>query len=39
MKSKTYSPEQVVRLLPQVKSGRAEGKAVEEDCRASGISH
>ena len=37
MKSKTYTPEQIVRLLRQVEAGQAEGKTVEEMCRTLGI--
>ena len=38
MKTKTYSPEQVVRLLREVEAGQAQGKTVEELCRSLGIS-
>lgn len=37
MKKKTYSPEQIVRLLRQVEAGQSEGKTVEDMCRALGI--
>ena len=37
MKAKTYSPEQIVRLLRQVEAGQSEGKTVEEMCRSLGI--
>jgi putative transposase len=37
MKTKTYSPEQIVRLLRQVEAGQAEGKTVEELCRTLAI--
>lgn len=37
MKSKTYTPEQIVRLLRQVEAGQAEGKTVEGMCRTLGI--
>ena len=37
MKTKTYSPEQIVRLLRQIEAGQAEGKTVEEMCRSLGI--
>jgi transposase-like protein len=37
VKNKTYSPEQIVRLLRQVEAGQAEGKTVEEMCRTLGI--
>lgn len=37
MKTKTYSPEQIVRLLRQVEAGQAEGKSIEEMCRTLGI--
>src|SRR3954454_20375093 len=37
MKTKTYSPEQIVRLLRQVEAGQAEGKTVEEMCRSLAI--
>jgi putative transposase len=37
MKTKTYTPEQIVRLLRQVEAGQAEGKTVEEMCRTLGI--
>ena len=37
MKTKTYTPEQIVRMLRQVEAGQAEGKTVEEACRTLGI--
>jgi putative transposase len=37
MKTKTYSPEQIVKLLRQVEAGQAEGRTVEETCRTLGI--
>jgi putative transposase len=37
MKTKTYTPEQIVRLLRQIEAGQAEGKTVEETCRTLGI--
>jgi putative transposase len=37
MKSKAYTPEQIVRLLRQVEAGQDEGKTVEEMCRTLGI--
>ena len=37
MKTKTYAPEQIVRMLRQVEAGQAEGKTVEEKCRTLGI--
>jgi putative transposase len=37
MKSKTYSPEQIVRMLRQVEAGPAEGKTVAEMGRTRGI--
>jgi putative transposase len=37
LKNKTYSPEQIVKLLRQVEAGQAEGKTVEEMCRTLGV--
>ena len=37
MKTKTYTPEQIVRLQRQVEAGQSEGKTVEETCRSLGI--
>ena len=37
MKTKTYTPEQIVRLLRQVEAGQSEGKTVEEMCRSLGV--
>lgn len=37
MKTKTYSPEQIVRLLRQIEAGQAEGQTVEEVCRTLAI--
>lgn len=37
MKTKTYSPEAIVRILRQVEAGQAEGKSIEEMCRTLGI--
>ena len=37
MKTKTYSPEAIVRMLRQVEAGQAEGKSIEEMCRTLGI--
>src|SRR5262249_56287652 len=37
MKTKTYTPEQIVRLLRQVEAGQGEGKTVEEMCRTLGV--
>ena len=37
MKKKAYTPEQIVKLLRQVEAGLADGKTVEETCRALGI--
>ena len=37
VKTKTYSPEQIVRLLRQIEAGQAEGKTVEEMCRSLAI--
>jgi putative transposase len=37
VKTRTYTPEQIVRLLRQIEAGQAEGKAVEETCRALAI--
>jgi len=37
MKTKTYTPEQIVRLLRQVEAGQAEGKTVQEMCRSLAI--
>src|SRR3989442_1497980 len=37
VKTKTYTPEQIVRLLRQVEAGQAEGKTVEEMCRSLAI--
>ena len=37
MKAKTYTPEQIVRMLRQGEAGQAEGKTVEEMCRTLGI--
>jgi putative transposase len=37
MKNKTYTPEQIVKLLRQVEAAQAEGKTVEETCRSLGI--
>src|SRR5262245_34597893 len=34
---KTYSPEQIVKLLRQIKAGRREGKTVEETRRSLGV--
>ena len=38
MKTKTYSPEQIVKLLREVEAGQADGKTVEEVCRTLAIS-
>ena len=38
MKTKTYSPEQIVKLLREVEAAQADGKPVEEACRSLGIS-
>ena len=38
MKTKTYSPEQIARLLREVEAGQAQGKTVEDVCRTLGIS-
>jgi putative transposase len=37
VKTKTYTPEQIVRLLRQIEAGQAEGKTVEEMCRTLAI--
>jgi putative transposase len=37
MKTKTYTPEQIIKLLRSVEAGQAEGKTVEEMCRTLGI--
>ena len=37
MKNKSYSPEQIVKLLRQVEAGKSEGKTVEEMCRTLGV--
>src|SRR5262245_36746692 len=37
MKTKTYPPEQIVRLLRQVEAGQAEGKTAQEMCRSLAI--
>ena len=37
MKTKTYTPEQIVKLLRQVEAGQAAGQTVEETCRSLGI--
>jgi putative transposase len=37
VKTKTYTPEQIVRLLRQIEAGQAEGKTVEEMCRSLAI--
>lgn len=37
MKAKTYSPEQIVKMLREVAAAQASGKSVEEACRDLGV--
>jgi hypothetical protein len=37
MKTKTYPPEQIVRLFRPVEAGQAAGQSIEERCRPLGI--
>jgi putative transposase len=37
MKTKTYTPEQFVKLLRQAEAGQSEGETAEEMCRTLGI--
>ena len=37
VKTRTYTPEQIVKLLRQIEAGQAEGKTVEEMCRSLAI--